>query len=76
MRRALRICLTVLLLPVALPAREFVAQESDFQCVLNWPKPEGHKARIFNRNPRQLKKAIRVLRGGKPGKRYPVGTII
>jgi len=61
--------------PVAI-AREFVATEADFQCVKEWPKPEGHKARIFNRSKRRLKKAIRVLLKGKKGLRYPIGTII
>lgn len=61
--------------PVGL-AREFIATEADFQCLTKWKKIDGHKTRIFNRNPRLLKRALRILAKGKPGRRYPVGTII
>jgi hypothetical protein len=61
--------------PVGL-AREFIATEADFQCLTEWKKIDGHKTRIFNHNPRLLKRALRILAKGKPGRRYPVGTII
>ena len=64
------------LLASEVAAKEYVITESDFQCVTDWPKPEGHKTRIFNRSKRRLKKAIKVLQKGKPNKRYPVGTIV
>lgn len=57
-------------------AKEFRITEADFQCIKDWPKVDGHKTRIFNRNRHRLMKAIKVLKKGKPRKRYPVGTIV
>jgi hypothetical protein len=61
--------------PAAL-AKGFTVTEADFQCIKDWPKLEGHKTRIFNRNRHRLKKALRVLKKGKRGRHYPVGTIV
>ena len=71
--------LTALLLACAVPdglAKEFTVTEADFQCLKDWPKVEGHKTRIFNRNRHRLRKAIKLLKKGKAGKHYPVGTIV
>ena len=67
--------LVVLSAPLGL-AREFVATDADFQCLTKWSKVDGHNARVFNRSPRRLKRALRVLAKGRPGRQYPVGTII
>lgn len=69
----------VLLLALALAApafagREFVATETDFTCIRDWPKVRN--LRVFHRKPKKLKKAIRILEGAKPGKRLPKGTIV
>jgi hypothetical protein len=61
-----------LCLPV-LPA-EFVADEFDFTCLRDQPKVRNF--RVTHHNERKLKKALRVARRGKRGRRYPVGTII
>jgi hypothetical protein len=57
-------------------AKEYVITGSDVQCLGEWKKVEGHRTRIFNRNRRRLRKAMRILGKGKPGRRYPVGTIL
>jgi hypothetical protein len=61
---------------VATPAdaREFVAQASDFTCISDWAKVRH--TRVFNKNKRLLKKAIRILERDKPNKHFPVGTIL
>lgn len=55
-------------------AREFIAQESDFTCIRDWPKV--HHTRVFNKNRKALKKAIRIMKRGKPNKHFPIGTIL
>jgi hypothetical protein len=74
MFRLLSASLLVVLLALPAEAREFVAQPSDFTCLLDWP--QVRKFRIFNSNPRKLKKALRIAERGKPGRHYPRGTII
>jgi hypothetical protein len=76
MRTPIAVALLLAAVASSVAAKEYVITEADFQCLTDWPKPEGHKTRIFNRGKRRLKKAIKVLRKGKPGKRYPVGTIL
>ena len=57
-------------------ARELVATESDFACLTEWTAIPGHKTRLFNQNPKRLTRAVRLLKAGKPRRRYPVGTIV
>ncbi len=57
-------------------ARDIVVTEADFTCMRAWPKIEGRKARVFHTKKRLLKKATKVLVRGRPGKRFPPGTII
>src|SRR5712691_1522178 len=64
------------LVATAAPAKEFVAQESDFRCLLDGKRVKGHNFVLFNRNRGLLRKAIHLARKGKPGKQYPVGTIV
>jgi hypothetical protein len=66
--------LAAALVPPHAAARQFIAQESDFQCLLDWPKVRNF--RIFNANPKRMKKALRIAERGRRGRRYPVGTII
>jgi len=72
--------LLVLVLTAALVvpawAKDIVVTESDFTCMRAWPKIEGHKPRLFHQKKRLLKKAIHILLKGKPGKHYPVGTMV
>ena len=73
----MRVLALAIALALAVPAaaqREFVAQESDFQCLTDWKKV--HKVRVFNRSKARLRKAIRILKRGRANKSYPVGTII
>jgi hypothetical protein len=75
MRQLLAACaLTAVLVPPYAAARQFVAQESDFQCLLDWPKVRDF--RIFNANPKRMKKALRIAERGRRRRHYPVGTII
>ena len=74
MSRILVVGLLVALFASAVGAREFVAQESDFACLSEWP--QVRKFRIFNANQRRLKKALRVAERGRPARHYPRGTII
>ena len=69
---------TAFLLAIAVPgfARQFVATEADFACIQTFTKLAGHRTRIYNRNPRRLEHAKKVLASARPGRRYPVGTII
>jgi hypothetical protein len=72
-----RLAAVPLLLALCAPgvaAREFVAQEADFQCLRAWLKV--HNLRIFNARKRLLRKAMRIVERGRPGRRYPVGTIV
>jgi hypothetical protein len=73
MRRCAIVVLVLLAAP-ALAARDFAATEADFECLLNWEKVNN--VRIFNKKPKLLKKAKRVLESGKPNRKYPVGTIM
>ena len=75
MRVLIVLLLAAFLAPAAL-AREFIAGETDFQCLTRWSTVPGHKTRIFNRNPRLLRHALKVLEKSKPGRRYPLGTIV
>lgn len=70
--------LVLLVTAVAGPAaaKEFVAEASDFGCMMDGATVDGHKVRIFHRKPRLLRKAVRVLEREKPRKKYPVGTIL
>ncbi|TMA51044.1 MAG: hypothetical protein E6J71_07375 [Deltaproteobacteria bacterium] len=58
------------------PAKEFVAQESDFRCLRDGSRVEGHTFLLFNKNHHRLRKAIHLAEKGQPGKHYPVGTIV
>jgi hypothetical protein len=61
----------------AVPASgEFIAEETDFQCLEKGRKVPGKHFVVFHRNKRKLRKAVRIARRDRPGKRYPVGTII
>src|SRR5213594_3543211 len=64
------------LVATAAPAKEFVAQESDFRCLLKGKRVEGHTFVLFNRNHARLRRAIHLARKGEPGEHYPVGTIV
>ena len=64
------------LMATAAPAKEFIAQESDFRCLLDGKKVDGKTFVLFNRNRGRLRKALHLARKGKPGKQYPVGTIV
>ena len=68
--------LLVALMATAAPAKEFIAQESDFRCLLDGKKVDGKTFVLFNRNRGRLQKALHLARKGKPGKQYPVGTIV
>jgi hypothetical protein len=74
MRRSLLVLLALLVATPALAARDFEATEADFECLLNWDKVNN--VRIFNKKPKLLKKAKRVLESGKPNRKYPIGTIM
>jgi len=76
MRGFLLAGLLAALVATAAPAKEFVAQESDFRCLLDGKSIEGHNFLLFNRNHGRLRKAIHLARKGTPGKYYPVGTIV
>jgi hypothetical protein len=71
--------LVIVLMALALAApsdakREFVADESDFTCVRDWPKVRN--LRVFHHKARKLRKAIRTLEKGLPGYKLPKGTIV
>lgn len=74
--RTLALIAVVVASLVAVPVRahEFIAQDSDFTCIRDWPKVRH--TRVFNENKRLLKKAIRILQRDKPNKHFPVGTIL
>jgi hypothetical protein len=54
--------------------RQFVATESDFECVTNWAQVGN--LRVHHAKRKKLKKAVRILTKDKPGRKLPVGTII
>jgi hypothetical protein len=69
----------LLVLALAVPAlagrrQPFEATESDFECLLKWPKVR--RTRIFHPKPRKLRKAIRIFERGKPRRKLPKGTIL
>jgi hypothetical protein len=70
------VALALLALPLAAPAKEFVAQPEDFHCLQSGVKPAGKNFFVFNANPKRLKKAVRIAERDKPHKHYPVGTIL
>ena len=75
----LRIALALLVLAgsvSAVPAREFVAHEKDFKCLLEGKSVEGKTFFVFHRNRRKLRKALKIARRDLSSKRYPVGTIL
>src|SRR5213594_3076823 len=76
MRGVLLTGLLGVLVATAAPAKEFVATESDFRCLLHGKRVEGHTFVLFNRNHGRLRKAVHLARKGTPGKQYPVGTIV
>jgi hypothetical protein len=76
MRGFLMAGLLGVLVATAAPAREFVATESDFRCLLDGKRIDGQNFLLFNRNHGRLRKAVHLARKGKPGKHYPVGTIV
>src|SRR5262245_18577291 len=53
---------------------EFVASETDFGCITEWRKI--HNLRVFNHKRARLRKALRIIKRGKPGHSLPVGTIV
>ncbi len=55
-------------------ARQFIAKESDFTCIRNWPVV--NHTRVFNQSKRKLKKAMRVLELDALNKKFPQGTIL
>ncbi len=55
-------------------AKDYEATEADFRCLLEGV--QVRHMRVFHRRPKQLRKAVRVLESGKPGRRVPVGTIV
>ena len=75
----LRIALALLVLAgsvTAVPAREFVAQETDFKCLLEGKSVEGKMFFVFHRNRKKLRKALKIATRDLSSKRYPVGTIL
>ena len=66
----------ITLLGTSLVAAEFIAQESDFQCLLDGQQLPGKNFFVFNRSKRKLRKALHVARLDRRRKHYPVGTIL
>jgi len=75
MRALLLAGLVAFALP-GLAAAEFVAQDSDFQCLTSGTKVPGKNFYVFNKNPRRLRKALKIASRDLMHKRYPVGTIL
>jgi hypothetical protein len=74
-----RLLVVVMALSVALPAlagrrKPFVATETDFTCIRDWPKVGT--LRVFHAKKRKLRKAVRTLEKGKPRRKLPKGTIL
>ena len=74
--RRLVVAFAVVLALVASAPAEFVAQPSDFHCLLEGHKVAGKNFFVFNAKPGRLKKAIRVAERDLKHRRYPVGTIL
>jgi hypothetical protein len=55
---------------------EFVARAKDFGCLQEFTPVPGKHFVIYNRNPRRLRRAVRIATEDLPHRRYPVGTII
>jgi hypothetical protein len=71
----------LLALALATPAaarkiKDFDAQPSDFHCLAEGRSVEGHKVRIFNAHKSALRKAVRIVKRGRPNHEFPVGTIL
>jgi hypothetical protein len=74
-----RAVLFLLVLCVAIPAsagrkKPFLATETDFTCIRDWPKVGT--LRVFHHKKRKLRKAVRTLERGKPKRKLPKGTIL
>ena len=74
--RRIALALSLVLALSGVAAAEFVAREKDFRCLLDGKKVDGKTFLLFNRNRGLLRKALHLARKGKPGKQYPVGTIL
>lgn len=62
--------------PAGAGRRDFVPQASDFRCLTDGRRVEGHDVFVFGSSPRVVRKAVHLLRENRPHRRFPVGTIL